>query len=55
MNEALRDVILRQPSMQDITEALKGQRFTKLQQTGFELVAQGLVSFGEMDRIVGRG
>jgi general secretion pathway protein E len=55
MNDQLRDVILRQPSMQDILEAIKTQRFVKLQQSGFELVAQGLVSFTEMDRVVGRG
>jgi general secretion pathway protein E len=55
VDDTLRDMILRQPSMQDIQEALKNQRFTRLQQSGFELVAQGLVSFGEMDRIVGRG
>ena len=55
MNNALRDVVLRQPGMQEIQDTLKGQQFVKLQQSGFDLVAQGLVSFSEMDRIVGRG
>lgn len=54
-NDALRDVILRNPTMGDIQESLKGQRFVPLRQSGFELVAQGLVSFAEMDRMVGRG
>ncbi|HRK30402.1 MAG TPA: ATPase, T2SS/T4P/T4SS family [Tepidisphaeraceae bacterium] len=55
VNDALRDTILRTPSMQSIDEALRASKFSRLHQTGLELVAQGLVAFGEMDRIVGRG
>lgn len=55
VNEKLRDTILRHPTMQDITACVEGSKFVRLQHTGFELVTQGLVSFNEMDRIVGRG
>jgi len=54
VNDALRDVILRQPNMQEITAAIHDQRFVRLKQAGFELVAQGLVALGEMERVVGR-
>jgi type II secretory ATPase GspE/PulE/Tfp pilus assembly ATPase PilB-like protein len=57
VNDALRDTILRQPTMQEITATVTNgdSKFVRLQQTGFDLVAQGLVSLSEMDRIVGRG
>ncbi|MCS7033336.1 MAG: ATPase, T2SS/T4P/T4SS family [Phycisphaerae bacterium] len=57
VTDRLRDTILRQPTMQEISAAVADSdtRFVRLQQAGFELVAQGLVSFAEMDRIVGRG
>ncbi len=55
VSNELRDTILRTPTMQAIDEALRDSKFMRLHSTGFELVAQGLVSFGEMDRIVGRG
>jgi type II secretory ATPase GspE/PulE/Tfp pilus assembly ATPase PilB-like protein len=54
LNEKLRDVILRQPTLQELAELLQGTRYQPLQQTGYELVAQGLVAFNEMERIVGR-
>ena len=42
------------PTMQDIQNALAGTRFEKLQQTGYALVAQGLVAYEEIERTVGR-
>ena len=52
--EELRDVVLKSPTMQDIALSLKGRKFESLQQSGFKLVAEGAVAFGEIDRTVGR-
>ena len=52
--EELRDTIVRSPTMGDLNKALAGAKFEKLQQTGYQLVADGAVSFDEIDRAVGR-
>ncbi|HVT87260.1 MAG TPA: ATPase, T2SS/T4P/T4SS family [Tepidisphaeraceae bacterium] len=54
VNDALRDVILQNPTMQDITTAIAKGKFIKLQQSAYQLVADGLVPFEEVERIVGR-
>src|SRR5207247_3745698 len=43
--DELRDVILRSPSMQDIAKALTARKFMTLQQSGYQLVADGAVAF----------
>jgi type IV pilus assembly protein PilB len=53
-NDALRDVIIKTPSMQDVEKALATTRFEKLQQTGYQLVAEGVVAFDEIEKAVGR-
>jgi type II secretory ATPase GspE/PulE/Tfp pilus assembly ATPase PilB-like protein len=53
-NDELRDVILKSPSMQDIARALATRKFMSLQQSGYQLVADGVVAFGEIERTVGR-
>jgi type II secretory ATPase GspE/PulE/Tfp pilus assembly ATPase PilB-like protein len=53
-NDLLRDVILRTPTMQDIQTAISGQKFIKLSQAAYNLVAEGLSPFDEVERIVGR-
>jgi type II secretory ATPase GspE/PulE/Tfp pilus assembly ATPase PilB-like protein len=51
----LRDTIGRgAPSMQDVQQALAGTGFQTLQQTGYQLVADGVVSIEEIERAVGR-
>jgi type II secretory ATPase GspE/PulE/Tfp pilus assembly ATPase PilB-like protein len=52
--DELREVIVRNPTMTDVNNALQSTRFEKLQQTGMQLVADGVVSFEEIDKAVGR-
>jgi type II secretory ATPase GspE/PulE/Tfp pilus assembly ATPase PilB-like protein len=54
VNDALRDVIMKNPNMQDINAALTGTKFVKLSDAGYRLVIDGVCSFDEIDRIVGR-
>ncbi len=53
-NDALREAIVKSPTMQDIEKALVNTRFEKLQQTGYQLVAEGVVAFDEIEKAVGR-
>jgi general secretion pathway protein E len=53
-NDALREVIVRNPTMQDVEKALANTKFEKLQQTGYQLVAEGVVAFDEIEKAVGR-
>jgi type II secretory ATPase GspE/PulE/Tfp pilus assembly ATPase PilB-like protein len=52
--EELRETIVRSPTMGELSKALANTRFEKLQQTGYQLVADGSVSYEEIDRAVGR-
>jgi general secretion pathway protein E len=52
--EEVRETIVRSPTMQDVQKALANTRFEKLQQTGFQLVADGVVPYDEIDKAVGR-
>ncbi len=49
--DALRDIVLKKPAIQDIREVLGQGLFTTLQQYGFHLVSQGLTSFEEVERV----
>jgi general secretion pathway protein E len=53
-NDELRDVILKAPTMQEISTVLAKQKFLRLSHSGYQLVADGVVSFSEIDRAVGR-
>jgi general secretion pathway protein E len=53
-NDALREVIVRNPTMADVEKALASTKFEKLQQTGYQLVADGVVAFDEIEKVVGR-
>ncbi|HWE01931.1 MAG TPA: ATPase, T2SS/T4P/T4SS family [Tepidisphaeraceae bacterium] len=53
-NDALRDVIVKQPTLQSIHSALISNRFQPLQQSGYHLVAEGAVAFSEIERIIGQ-
>ena len=55
VNDALRDVILKTPTMTAIREALKRTVFTTLAEMGWQMVAKGRTSPAEIDRIVGGG
>lgn len=54
VKDELRDVILANPSMQDIQNAIYKGKFIKLQQAAYRLVAEGTSPFDEIERIVGR-
>jgi general secretion pathway protein E len=48
--EAMRDVIMRTPTMSDLQKAMEGQKFVRLSQSGYQLVAQGATSIDEIER-----
>lgn len=53
MTDPLRDVVLKQPTMQQIRDILKNSLFTSLQGYGFQLVANGITSYEEVERVSG--
>lgn len=52
--DELRSVILKSPTLEEIKQAMQSIRFTRLMQSGYELVAEGIMSFDEVERAVGR-
>ena len=52
-NDAMRDVVLKAPTIQGIREIAEQGLFMSLQQSGFQLVAQGATSIEEVDRVAG--
>jgi len=54
MTDPLRDVIAQGPTLAKINEALGKGKFVRLATVGYGLVAQGVVSFEEVERVVGR-
>jgi len=53
-NDDLRDVIVKQPTLQTIRQALLSTRFQPIQSSGYKLVAEGAVAFSEIERIIGQ-
>jgi general secretion pathway protein E len=53
VTDQLRDVILKSPTIQQIREVLGQGLFMSLQQSGYQLVAQGVTSIDEIDRVAG--
>lgn len=53
MNDALRDIVLKNPTMADIREVLRRSVFTSLQDAGYKLVADGVTSMDEVERVAG--
>jgi general secretion pathway protein E len=53
VNDATRDVVLKTPTIQGIREIANQGLFMTLQQFGFHLVAQGITSMDEIDRVSG--
>lgn len=51
--DELRDLITKTPTAAQIYKALETTPFQRLQSSGFDLVARGVASFGEVERIVG--
>ena len=53
VNNAIRDLILKAPSIQGIREIAEQGLFVTLEQYGYHLVAQGTTSFEEIERVSG--
>jgi general secretion pathway protein E len=53
-NDALRELIGRNPTAAQIQAALAGTPFRRLHQSGYQLVAEGAVAFDEIERVIGR-
>jgi type II secretory ATPase GspE/PulE/Tfp pilus assembly ATPase PilB-like protein len=54
VNESLRQAISSSPSIKEVTQALDEKPFRRLREAGYQLVAQGLVPFDEVEKAVGR-
>ncbi len=53
VSDDIRDVILKNPTIQAIRESVKLTVFTPLQRSGFKLVADGITSMDEVERVTG--
>jgi general secretion pathway protein E len=51
----LRDVILREPSIQAMKKVIESGHFTTLAQSGWKLVAEGATTLEEVDHVAGQG
>jgi len=52
-NDELRDIVLKTPSISDIKKVIEKDLFTTLIQSGWQLVAKGVTSIDEVDRVAG--
>ena len=55
VNDELRDLILSAPSVQAMKVIIQRGLFTTLAQSGWKLVASGITSLDEVDRVAGQG
>jgi general secretion pathway protein E len=53
ITDTLRDVVLSSPQIQNIRRAREDTTFVSLQQTIFQMVADGITAFEEVERVVG--
>jgi type II secretory ATPase GspE/PulE/Tfp pilus assembly ATPase PilB-like protein len=53
-NDKLRDLILKTPTIGEIQAALASTPFQRLHHSGYQMVADGLAAFEEIDRAIGR-
>ncbi len=52
-NDRLKDVMLKGPTLLELKAAAKGPGFVTLRRDGFRLIAQGVTTFSEVDRVIG--
>jgi len=52
-SEDVQDVILKNPTLQDLRKATETDLFNSLTQSGYRLVAEGLTSIDEIERVTG--
>jgi type II secretory ATPase GspE/PulE/Tfp pilus assembly ATPase PilB-like protein len=55
VTDELRDVILKEPSIQAMKKVIESGLFTTLAQSGWKYVADGTTSLEEVDRVAGQG
>lgn len=53
VNEAVREVMQRNAQPADVYRALEGSKFVKLMHSGYRLVADGITTIDEVERVVG--
>lgn len=53
-NDELRDTIIKVPSLEDVKRVLDKTHFVRLEQSGYQLVAEGVVTITEIDQAVGK-
>jgi general secretion pathway protein E len=54
-NDDLRDVVLREPSIQAMKKVIEQGHFNTLAQSGWRLVAEGVTTLEEVDHVAGQG
>ena len=52
-NDRLKEVMLKQPTLLALKAAVKGPGFVTLRGDGYRLVAQGVTTVSEVDRVIG--
>lgn len=52
-NDRLKDVMLKGPTLLELKAAAKGPGFVTLRRDGYRLIAQGVTTFSEVDRVIG--
>lgn len=55
IDERMKDIMLKSPTLGQLRESVKGQGFVTLRNHGYQVVAQGLTTLGEIDRVIGMG
>jgi type II secretory ATPase GspE/PulE/Tfp pilus assembly ATPase PilB-like protein len=53
VNDDIRETIMRNPTPGEIMKHLADTKFTKLLQSGYQLVAEGVTTIDEIERVVG--
>jgi type II secretory ATPase GspE/PulE/Tfp pilus assembly ATPase PilB-like protein len=51
----LRDVVLREPSIQAMKKVIESGHFNTLAQSGWKLVGEGITTLEEIDHVAGQG
>jgi type II secretory ATPase GspE/PulE/Tfp pilus assembly ATPase PilB-like protein len=52
-NDALRQAIMNNPTPKQVEDILVNTRFARLMPVGYQLVAQGVTAYDEIDKVVG--
>ena len=53
INEGIREIMQKNPTPGDIYRAMEGTKFKRLMDVGYQLVADGMTTMDEVERVVG--